>query len=456
MAENDEERVERIRNKTIRVPDGKVADDDWTKQSAAWLNTPPRQDLVDAVARSQIGHDVKLRSGERYSLCRTSELLRNRQVVPYHRRGRAIQVSLSRRHLPSKLSLHITDLCNPIVGRFSLDGRTFLTCTGSGFVQQYAIEGRRLVLSCSLDIGKSLNMLEEDGFVTVSSSPDGNLVAFTKRNEQQIYILDFRRADPLSNIIRLDLPQCSSELYGGLSVKGFFNLSCNLRHTDREIWLLGSRLDYLFTHDLASSNRIELKAHDDYIFSTCYENVTDGTLLYSAGGQVLRVWDRRLLSSSSSKPSLEFKGHHTYLCGLSARGDGRHLISMSEYATVKLWDMRRPSSQTSQHDVSIMTYGEKHPDNSRVVCNFCGVSAALTTGLCGFSPLHTTGQRFIYAESGVGSCAIYDILTGKVEREFMCDKATRCYETVRDISWHPYIDNFVAVTGAGDSVYLWE
>ena len=101
MAENDEERVERIRKNIIRVPDGKVADDDWTKQSAAWLNTPPRQDLVDAVAYSQIGHDVRLRSGERFSLCRTSELLRNRQVVPYHRRGRAIQVSLSRRHLPS-------------------------------------------------------------------------------------------------------------------------------------------------------------------------------------------------------------------------------------------------------------------------------------------------------------------------------------------------------------------
>ena len=455
MAEDDEERVERIRNKILRVPDGKVADDDWTKQSAAWLNTPPRQDLVDAVARSQIGHDVRLRSGERYSLCRTSELLHSRQVVPYHRRGRAMQVSLSRRHLPSKLSLHITDVCNPSAGRFSLDGRTFLTCTGSNYVQQYAVEGRRLVLSCSLDIGKSLNMLEEDGFATVSASPDGNLVAFTSNNEQQIYILDFRRAYPLSNIISLDLPQGNSELYGHPSFKGFFNLSYNLRHTDGKIWLLGSRLNYLFTHDLASSNRIEFKAQDHYIISsTCYENVTEGTLLCSAGGQVLRVWDRRLLSSSSSKPSLEFKGHHTYLRGLSARGDGRHLISMSDDATVRLWDMRRPSSQTSQHDVSIMTYGEKDPDNSRVVCDLCGVYASLTTGLCGFSPLHTTGQRFIYAEYGVGSCAIYDLLTGEVEREFMCGKGTRCHKTVRDISWHPYIDNLVAVSG--DSVYLWE
>ena len=453
MAENDEERVERIRNKIIRVPDGKVADDDWTKQSAAWLNTPPRQDLVDAVARSQIGHDVRLRSGERYSLCRTSELLRNRQFVPYHRRGRAMQVSLSRRHLPSTQTLSIKGVSCPTAARFSLDGRTFLSCTRAGFVQKYAVEGKRL--SCSLDIGKSLNMMEEDGFVSVSASPDGNLVAFTSKNEQ-IYILDFRRDYPLSNIISLVMPQCNSELYGRLSVKGFFHLSYNLRHTDEKILLLGSRLDYLFTHDLASSNRIEFKAHDHYIFSTCYENVTEGTLLCSAGDQVLRVWDKRLLSSSSIKPSLEFKSHHTYLCGLSARGDGRHLISISEDATVKLWDMRRPSSQTSQHDISIMTYGEKHPDNSRVVCDFCGVSAALTTGLCGFSPLHTTGQRFIYAESGVGSCAIYDLLTGKLEREFMCDKVTRCYETVRDISWHPYIDNVVAVTGVGDSVYLWE
>ena len=140
---------------------------------------------------------------------------------------------------------------------------------------------------------------------------------------------------------------------------------------------------------------------------------------------------------------------------MSARVDGRYLISSSEDSTVKLWDMRRPSSHPntllnchaarfSPHDTSIMTYGDKHPDNTWIV-----------SGLCGFSPLHTTGQQFIYAESNIGSCAIYDLLTGAVVRELVLD-GKNLVNVVRDISWHPYIDNYVAVTGVHVGVHLWE
>ena len=218
---------------------------------------------------------------------------------------------------------------------------------------------------------------------------------------------------------------------------------------------MGSRLDALFVHDLTTNTRIEFKAHDECILSTCYENLEDGTLLCSTGDKVLRVWDRRRLSSLSNKPDLEFNGHQTRVYGMSARGDGRYLISSSEDSTVKLWDMRRPSSHRntlpdcltarfSHHDTSIMTYGDKHPDNTWIV-----------SGLCGFSPLHTTGQQFIYAESNIGSCAIYDLLTGAVVRELVLD-GKNLVNVVRDISWHPYIDNYVAVTGVPVGVHLWE
>ena len=444
MAEKDQERMKRILDGIVRFTDGRVAGVRLVRRSAAWLNSPPNPDLVSDVAHSQIGHDVRLRSGERYSLCRTSDLLRNRQVVPYHRRGRAMQVSLSRRYLPSTQTLCIKDVSCPTAARFSLDGRTFLTCTRSGHVQQYAVEGRRFVPSKSVEVGGH-------GVRSVSTSPDGRFAAFAAEDGEQICILDFQQSDPMWNPLRLNLPRYNGQIYDS-----FHNLrlSYHLQYTSPTRSLLGSRLDGLFVHDLVSSNQIEFKAHYRSVSSTCYENLVDGTLLCSTGDSLVRVWDRRLLSSESFKPNLEFRGHRKYVHGMSARGNGRYLISLSEDCTVKLWDMRKPSSQTSGpptlesyhaaprpiHDVSIMTYS-------------CETGEKIA-GRCGFSPLHTTGQRFIYTESGLDSCAIYDILTGAMVRELVCIGYR--YDHYKDISWHPYIDNFMTVTGHSDSVFLWE
>ena len=454
MADEEQERVELIRNRIVRIPSGRTATDDLVKRSAAWLNRPRRQDLVSDVAHSQIGHDVRLRSGAHFAAYSISELLRIRQIASYHGGVREMHVSLSRRHLPKKVSHHITDDENPTAGRFSLDGRTFITCTSSGHVQLYDVEGRRLVLTKSLALEESLNIFKGNAYVYMSASPDGEFVAFTSKNGKRIYVLDFRQCDPGSNPIQLDLPKYNSQFHGGLHWKRL-NLSYNLKRTGQNLSLMGSRSDALFVHDVTSNTRIEFKAHDDCILSTCYESLEDGTLLCSTGDKVLRVWDRRRLSSLSNKPDLEFYGHQTRVYGMSARGDGRYLISSSEDSTVKLWDMRRPSSHPntlpdcltarfSPHDTSIMTYGDKHPDNTWIV-----------SGLCGFSPLHTTGQQFIYAESNIGSCAIYDLLTGAVVRELVLD-GKDLVNVVRDISWHPYIDNYVAVTGVHVGVHLWE
>ena len=97
-----------------------------------------------------------------------------------------MHVSLSRRHLPRKVSHHITDDENPTAGRFSLDGRTFMTCTSSGHVQLYDVEGRRLVLTKSLVLGEPLNMFKGNAYVYMSASPDGEFVAFTSKHGKRI------------------------------------------------------------------------------------------------------------------------------------------------------------------------------------------------------------------------------------------------------------------------------
>ena len=182
-----------------------------------------------------------------------------------------MHVSLSRRHLPRKVSHHITDDENPTAGRFSLDGRTFMTCTSSGHVQLYDVEDRRLVLTKSLVLGESLNMCEGNAHVYMSASPDGEFVAFTSKNVKRIYELDFRQSNPGSNPIQLDLPKYNSQFHGGPHWK-HLNLSYNLKRTGQNLSLMDSRLDALLVHDVTSNTRIEFKAHDNCILSTCYEN----------------------------------------------------------------------------------------------------------------------------------------------------------------------------------------
>ena len=181
------------------------------------------------------------------------------------------------------MSHRITYDENPTARRFSLDGRTFITCTSSGHVQLYDVEGRRLVLTKSLVLEESLNMFKGNAYVYImSASPDGEFVAFTSKNGKRIYVLDFRQPDPGSNPIQLDLPKYNGQFHGDLHWKRL-NLSYNLKRTGQTLSLMGSRLDALFVHDVTSNTRIEFKAHDDCIFSTCYENLEDGTLLCSTG-----------------------------------------------------------------------------------------------------------------------------------------------------------------------------
>lgn len=49
-----------------------------------------------------------------------------------------------------------------------------------------------------------------------------------------------------------------------------------------------------------------------------------------------------------------------------------------------------------------------------------------------FSPVETTGQRFIYTGCSTGRIVFYDTLTGR-----MHSKIDSHSELVRDVSWHP-------------------
>jgi WD repeat-containing protein 23 len=96
------------------------------------------------------------------------------------------------------------------------------------------------------------------------------------------------------------------------------------------------------------------------------------------------------------------------------------------------FDYRYSSAQTRHvskaphaSDTSLMTY--------------VGHSVARTLIRARFSPLHSTGQRYIVSGSASGSVFIYDVLSGKVHHELEHHE-----DICRDVSWHPFDSNIIS------------
>lgn len=78
-------------------------------------------------------------------------------------------------------------------------------------------------------------------------------------------------------------------------------------------------------------------------------------------------------------------------------------------------------------DTSVMTYR--------------GHSVLNTLIRCRFSPVHSTGQRYIYTGCAAGRVVVYDVLTGKIEKVLKGHRSC-----VRDVSWHPYRPELVSTS----------
>ena len=70
---------------------------------------------------------------------------------------------------------------------------------------------------------------------------------------------------------------------------------------------------------------------------------------------------------------------------------------------------------------------------------YVGHSVARTLIRARFSPLHSTGQRFIVSGSASGSIFIYDVLTGQVHSELEHHQ-----DICRDVSWHPFDSSLIS------------
>ncbi|KAF9469759.1 WD40-repeat-containing domain protein [Collybia nuda] len=242
--------------------------------------------------------------------------------------------------------------------------------------------------------------------------------------------------------------------------------SCRFSADGNEVVAGGS--GKIFVYDLLANRRtVKISAHNDDVNSCCWADTASGNVLVSASDDTfLKVWDRRSLGASQ-KPSGVLIGHTEGITYVSAKGDGRYVISNGKDQAMRLWDLRKMRSSQEFEAVETRNYGvhnfdyryphypkpkySAHPLDCSVM-TYRGHSVLRTLIRCHFSPMETTGAQYLYSGSADGRIHIWS-LDGRIVQvldrsktlamsfdpsapENEETKGIRSNVCVRDVSWH--------------------
>ncbi|KAH9835897.1 WD40-repeat-containing domain protein [Rhodofomes roseus] len=252
--------------------------------------------------------------------------------------------------------------------------------------------------------------------------------------------------------------------------------------------IFGNSLTFWTVYDLIADQRtVKIQAHTDDVNSCCWADTASGNILVSASDDTfIKVWDRRSLGASP-KPSGVLIGHTEGITYVSAKGDGRYVISNGKDQVLRLWDLRMMRSNDDFERVERTHYGVPHFDYRWVplrrlshasrdslsassggsyprpkykahpldcsVMQYTGHEVLRTLIRCHFSPAETTGQQYIYSGSSDGRIHIWS-LDGRVVQVLDRSQtlpmsfdpsgpdppglhtAHKTKTCVRDVSWH--------------------
>ncbi|KAF9011056.1 WD40-repeat-containing domain protein [Cyathus striatus] len=218
--------------------------------------------------------------------------------------------------------------------------------------------------------------------------------------------------------------------------------SCRFSADGNEVVAGGS--GKLFVYDLLANKRtVKINAHHDDVNSCCWADTASGNVLVSASDDTfLKVWDRRSLGSSQ-KPSGVLIGHTEGITYVSAKGDGRYIISNGKDQALRLWDLRKMRTSAEYEAVSRKSYGvdgfDYRLDSSfvflRVLDTIPGIRIIPNQSIrpiqrlqcydlqrpcrvtnadkVPFQPAETTGGQYLYSGSADGKIHIWS-LDGRV------------------------------------------
>lgn len=360
-------------------------------------------------------------------------------------------------------------------GQFSLDASVFYSCTQGHDIWVYDAnssgEKRTDYATGHRSRMKLLNRVKGVyGNWTVTDShlsPD---------NERIIY----SSISPVAHITKLHEPEAphisldfSGNRRGGRGYyysddQHFGIWTCRFSADGKEVIACGA--NKIFVWDLNTHRQtINILAHRDDVNSCCWADTASGNVLISGSDDsMVKVWDRRSLSSN--RPSGVLPGHTEGITSVSAKGDGRYIISNGKDHALRLWDLRM-MRQDEEVDTR-RTYGQpgydyrygnyrrpkrhSHPDDCSVM-TFRGHAVFRTLIRCHFSPAETTGQAYVYSGSTDGRVYIWSLdgrIVQAIDRTHTlpitfepseADQPPRDQRRhrhndriIRDCSWHPH------------------
>ncbi|KAK9810228.1 hypothetical protein WJX72_007006 [[Myrmecia] bisecta] len=254
--------------------------------------------------------------------------------------------------------------------------------------------------------------------------------------------------------------------------------SYHTRHGGFGIWSLrwspdgneiiaGTGDNSLYVYDMYKQrSTLRIEGHTEDVNAVAFVDDSPNLVVTGADDNMIKLWDRRALGSSQ-RPAGLFVGHTEGITHIDPKGDGRYFISNCKDQSIKLWDLRCMLSHGQFRSLPQARYPkfpgwdyrwDEYPARSRPIrhphdhsiMTYRGHAVLHTLIRAYFSPVHSTGQRFIYAGSQDGSVYIWDLVTAKV-----VNVLSYHHEIVRDCSWHPY-DPLLVTTAFDGTVVAWE
>ncbi|KAL0391068.1 UNVERIFIED_CONTAM: LEC14B protein [Sesamum calycinum] len=346
-------------------------------------------------------------------------------------------------------------------GRFSsgdcrhvLNGSLFVAAFQGSQIRIYDVDGGWKVQKNIL--ARSLRWTITD----TSLSPDQRYLVYASMSPI-IHIVNAGSAtrESLANITEIhDGLDFSSPDDGGYSF-GIFSLKFS---TDGREVVAGGSNGNIYVYDLeAKKLSLRISAHMSDVNSVCFADES-GHLIYSGSDDnFCKVWDRRCFTAKG-KPGGILVGHLEGITFVDSRGDGRYLISNGKDQAIKLWDVRKMSSNAAYYrgyrdyewdyrwmDYPLHARKLQHPYDQSVA-TYKGHSVLRTLIRCYFSPEYSTGQKYIYTGSHDSCIYIYDLVSSAQVAKLQYHRST-----VRDCSWHPNYPILVSSSWDGE-VAKWE
>jgi len=357
------------------------------------------------------------------------------------------------RHIPTKGPWIVDEVdSEAYVSQFSADGSLLVAGFRGSRIRVYnADRGWRIHKDISC---RSLQWTVSD----IALSPDQQFLAYASLS-------------PIVHIVNVQSSGKEShanvnEIHEGLDFTGdehdnedFGIFSVKFSKDGKEV-VIGNNERSIYVYDLAANKvSVRIRAHTDDVNAVTFADES-GNLLYSGSDDSLcKVWDRRCLAGEKSAGILT--GHLDGVTFIDSRGDGRYFISNCKDQRIKLWDIRKMSSAVKVRPVRIVDWDYrwmpfpseaqhfKHP-NDQSLATYRGHSVLQTLVRCYFSPMHSTGQRYIYTGSSDKSVHIYDVVSGKTVERLSWHSSV-----IRDCTWHPCYPTIVTSSWDG-YVARWE